>query len=185
MAKLSEGDNAPERTGHNSEPPLGKEERTALRMHHVRQLINIASEIKPLLEERRKMRALAKADGFKLSEIDAALRIATMEDRDIFVEEIKELIEIAKDFGALPPGGQGNLFPDRRPATERAQDDGYVAGMEGKNPEPPQGVDTPGGQAWMKGWHAAQKVMRDALQAGMEKRNAEKAPADEEIEGDD
>lgn len=167
--------------GDNSKE-LTPTERAALRMHHVRKLLDIAARMQPILDERKKARATAKADGFKLSEIDAAVRLATMEDISIFVDEIKELIDIARAFNALPPEGQGDLFPDLRPVDERCFDEGKVAGMAGKSPEPPYGADHPNGQRWMDGWHEAQRIMRDDLQRAMEKRNAASA-VDELIKG--
>lgn len=174
---------APAGVGDNSKE-LTATERAALRMHHVRKLLDIADRLRPIMEERKSARATAKADGFKLSEIDAALRLATMEDLTIFVDEIKELIDIARAFNALPPEGQGDLFPDLRPVDERCFDEGKVAGMAGKNPEPPYGIDHPNGQAWMKGWHEAQRIMREDLESAMTKRNAASAAA-ELIKGGD
>lgn len=175
MARILDDDSAP--SGHNGGKELTPDERAALRMYHVRKLLEIADRMKPILDERKSARATAKADGFKLSEIDAAIRLATMEDTDIFVAEIKELIEIAKAFNALPPGEQGDLFPDRRPADEKAFDAGKVAGLAGKNPEPPAGFEP---SKWMDGWHDGQRVMRENLQSAMEKRNAASGTADEE-----
>lgn len=168
-------------TGHNS-GELTPAEKSALRMHHIRGLLGIADRLKPLMDERKKARALAKADGFKLSEIDAGMRLATMEDQSIFVAEIMELIDIAKAFNALPPGEQGDLFPDRRPVDDRCYDEGKVAGLMGKDPAPPYGADSEQGQAWLQGWHEGQAMMRVELQAAMEKRNSAKA-ADEIIKG--
>lgn len=156
--------------GHNSE--LTPEQRSALRMHHVRQLLAIDEEMQPLRKRRKKARAEAKGDGFKLSEIDAAIRLMTMEDQSIFVDEIRELIDIAKSFNALPPGEQGELFPDRRPVDERCFDEGKIAGLAGKSAEPPYGADSEQGQAWLKGWHEGQRIMGEELQAAMEKKNA-------------
>lgn len=176
---------APASKGHNGGAELTDTERRALRMHHVKQLLAMEERIKPLREQRKKLRATAKADGFKLSEIDAAMRLATMEDQSIFVAEIKEMIEIAQAFNALPPGGQGDMFPDRRPMDEKCFDEGYVAGMEGKNPDPPYGADTKKGQDWLKGWHEGQRVMRDDLQSAMEKRNAASAERDDDAGDED
>lgn len=167
--------------GHNSE--MTDEDRSLLRMHHVRKLLDIADRLKPIMDERKSARAEAKGDGFKLSEIDNAMRLATMEDTSIFVDEIKLMINIAKAFNALPPGEQGDLFPDRRPADERCFDEGKVAGLSGKNPEPPYGVDSPNGQSWMRGWHEGQRMMREDLKATMMKKNA--AAADAEGDADD
>lgn len=168
-------------TGHNS-GELTPNERAALRMHHVRKLLEIADQLKPILEERKSARATAKADGFKLSEIDAAIRLATMEDQSIFVAEIHELIAIAQAFNALPPGEQGNLFPDRRPKDEQAFEEGRQAGLAGKNCDPPHSMETELGQRWIAGWHEGQRIMREDLEAAMTKRNAA-AAKDELIKG--
>jgi hypothetical protein len=152
--------------GHNSGEQTAQE-RSADRMVIVRRLLDIQERMKPLLDERKKVRSEAKAN-FKLAEIDAAIRLATMEDQTIFVEEIKELIEIAKAFNALPPGEQGSLFPDRRDADERAYDAGLVAGLAGATGiAPPSGFD-PG--RWMEGWTEGQKRLGDAMQRDMERR---------------
>lgn len=153
--------------GHNSE--LTPAQRSALRMHHVRKLLDVEEDMQPLRDLKKKIRAEAKGDGFKLSEIDAAMRLMTMEDQSIFVAEIKELIDIAQAFNALPPGEQGSLFPDRRPADEKAFDAGKQAGLQGKNCESPAGFDP---TKWVEGWHEGQRIMRDELQTAMEKRNA-------------
>ncbi|MEO3387346.1 hypothetical protein [Mesorhizobium sp. CAU 1741] len=168
--------------GHNSQ--LTPTERAALRMNHVRKLLDIADRLKPLMDERKTARANAKAEGFKLSEIDAALRLATMEDTDIFVAEIKELIDIARAFNALPPGEQGVLFPDDRPLDEKAFDAGKVAGLQGKNCEPPYDAGSEAGQRWIAGWHEGQRIMRDELQSAMEKVNASTNDGDELIQSD-
>lgn len=164
--------------GHNS--ALSPSERSALRMHHIRALLKVEEDMQPLRDLRKKIRAEAKGDGFKLAEIDAGIRLATMEDQSIFVEEIKELIDIARHFNALPPGENGDLFPDLRPVDERCFDEGKVAGLADKNPEPPYGAYSEHGQAWIRGWHEGQRIMREDLQAAMEKRNAAK---DELIKG--
>lgn len=161
---------------------LTPEQRSVLRMHHITRLLQVDDEMKPLRDRRKKIRAEAKGDGFKLAEIDAGIRLATMEDQAIFVQEIHDLIEIARAFNALPPGEQGDLFPDRRPKLERRFDEGKVSGLQGKEPEPPYGADSEDGQEWMKGWHEGQRVMRDELEAAMLKKNA-KAAADEIIKG--
>lgn len=166
--------------GHNSKE-LTANERAALRMHHVRQLLDVQERLKPIFEERKKMRATAKADGFKLTEIDAAIRLATMEDQSIFVAEIHELIAIAQAFNALPPGEQGNLFPDRRPKDDQAFEEGRQAGLAGKNCDPLHGTETELGQRWIEGWHEGQRIMREDLEAAMLKRNA--AAKDELIKG--
>jgi ribosome modulation factor/uncharacterized protein (UPF0335 family) len=159
--------------GHNS-GELSASERAALRMHHIRALLKVEEDMKPLRDLRKKIRGEAKGDGFKLAEIDAGIRLATMEDQSIFVAEIKELIDIARHFNALPPGENGDLFPDPRPLDEKRYDEGKQAGLEGKNPESPYGPDSPDGQQWLKGWHEGQRIMRDDLQAAMEKRNRAK-----------
>jgi hypothetical protein len=168
------------KAGHNSE--LTPEQRSALRMNYVLRLLDVEDDMKPLRDLKKKIRAEAKGDDFKLSEIDAAIRLMTMEDQSIFFAEIKELIAIAQAFNALPPGEQGSLFPDRRPADEKAYDAGKQAGLEGKNPEAPAGFDA---TKWMEGWHEGQRIMRDELQIAMEKRNAALQDNDPGFDDDD
>ncbi|GGB00227.1 hypothetical protein GCM10011491_30550 [Brucella endophytica] len=144
-------------------------------MDILKQLLSVEEDMKPLRDLKKKIRAEAKGYGFKLSEIDTGMRLMTMEDQSIFVAEIEQLIEIAQAFNALPPGEQGNLFPDRRPADERAFAAGKQAGLEGKNCEAPAGYDAP---KWTDGWHEGQRIMRDELQVAMEKRNTALADND-------
>lgn len=153
--------------GHNS-GTTEADQRAARRMIFVEKLLSIQAKMEPLLKERKQVRAEAKGE-FKLSEIDAAIRLATMEDQSIFVDEIKELIAIAQAFNALPPGEQGSLFPDRRDADEKAFDDGKTAGINGKSAEVPYGFKP---EKWVEGWHAGQAIRRDELQRDMEARNA-------------
>lgn len=167
--------------GHNSGEVSDAEKRSGDRMVIVNQLLDVERRMKPLRDERKEIRAKAKAQ-FKLAEIDAAIRLATMDDQSIFVEEIKELIAIAQAFNALPPGEQGSLFPDRRDSDERSFDAGKVAGLAGKNCEPPAGFDP---SRWAEGWHDGQYVVREAIQRDMEARNAAKAKAELIKAGDD
>jgi ribosome modulation factor len=175
-----QADNDAPAAGHNSKE-LTANERAALRMHHIRQLLQVEKDMQPLRDLRKKIRAEAKGDGFKLTEIDAGMRLATMEDPTIFVAEIHELIAIAQAFNALPPGEQGDLFPDRRPKDEQAFEEGRQAGLAGKNCDPLHGAETDLGQRWIAGWHEGQRIMREDLETAMTKRNA--AASDELIKG--
>jgi len=179
--QTEESENNVSLNGHNS-GELTAAERAALRMHHIRRLLQVEDDMKPLREMRKKVRAEAKGDGFKLAEIDAGIRLATMEDQSIFIAEINELIDIARSFNALPPGTQTELFPDRRPLDEQRFDEGKQAGLEGRNPEPPYGADSADGQTWLRGWHEGQRIMREDLERAMEKKN--RAAKDELIKAD-
>jgi ribosome modulation factor len=176
MAKKAKEAPAPE-TGHNS-GELTPDQKIALRMDIIKRLLDVEDDMKPLRDLRKQIRAEAKGYDFKLSEIDAGIRLATMEDQSIFVAEIKELIAIAQAFNALPPGEQGDLFPDRRPTDEKRFAEGKQAGLLGKNPDPPYGADSQDGQHWLRGWHSGQAQMRDDLQRAMEKKNAQKQKDD-------
>lgn len=162
-------------SGHNTE--LTPEERSALRMHHLRQLAEVDEEIQPLQDRRKKIRKLAKADGFSMKEIDAAYECMGMEDQSIFVDRIEWMIDIAKSFNALPAGTQADLFADRRPADERQYEQGKADGLAGKDAPPADN------QHALRGWHDGQAILKSALQKQMEKANAEKADEDEVIPG--
>lgn len=156
--------------GHNSE--LTDKERRALRMHHIRQIQAQKARVDEQRASYNQLRKTAKADGFKLSEIDAGLRLLELDDQSIFVDEIRELYGIAEDFGVLPKGDQLDMFADRRPIEDRAYDEGLAAGLGGKDRSPSYGPESAAGQAWMRGYDDGQQQMRDDLQSAMEKKNA-------------
>lgn len=159
--------------GDNTNPnEMTATERHALRMSHIRELLDIEEEMQPLREAKRKARAAAKMNGFKLTEIDAGIRILTMEDPAIFADELRMLVEIGRAFNALPPGGQGELFPDRRPKEERRFDEGRVAGMAGLSAEPPFNAESRDGQQWLAGHAEGVRVMQEELEAALNKMKA-------------
>ena len=167
--------------GHNSS--LTDKERRALRMHHIKAVAAENAKVKAANDDRKKVKGLAKADGFKMSEIDAGVRLMEMEDTDIFMSEIAELYGIAQDFGVIP-AAQMDFFEDRRPLVDRAKDEGLAAGLQGKDPVSPYGSGSAEDQAWMAAWHEGQEEMRTQLQSAMEKRNAAKEAEVEVIKGD-
>ena len=158
-----------EKAGHNSE--LTPQQRRALRVHHLTLLSNVDAEMKPWKDRRKQIRALAKADGFKLADLDAAYRLMNMEDQSIFVDEIREMIDIAVTFNALPPGEQGELFADRRPGDEKAFDEGVIAGLQAIKRKSPDHYQGDAEQQWLAGYDEGQRQSREALQAAMERRN--------------
>lgn len=169
--------------GHNSE--LSSGEQRALMFHHFNLVESQKAVVKAAQDALKKLRKTAKSAGIVMADLDYMARCADLDDPDIVPAEIMRRAEIASWF-ALPVHFQPDMFADRKPIEDRAFAEGEAAGLRGKDPEPPYDAGSPAGQAWLKGWHSGQAIMRDDLQSAMEKRNSAKAAeADELIKGAD
>jgi ribosome modulation factor len=170
--------------GHNSQG-LTEAEREALLFHHLRHIKTAKEELEEARSEYNRLRKLAKADGFKLRNVDFAMKCWEAEDEQTIADDLREQAQIAMWFN-LPLNFQGNLFDaDRTPADERAFADGKRAGLQGKSCEAPRDLSQQNSQKWIAGWHEGQRMMRDDLQAAIEKANAAKVDEDEDGEEED
>lgn len=103
-------------------------------------------------------------------------------------EEVIRKIEIAR-FLEHPLGTQFTFFdaPDRAPVDEKAENEGRQAGLRASDRTPPYDPTTSQFQAWLYGYDAGQKEVRDAF----ERRNeaaairANDPPGDDETDPDD
>jgi ribosome modulation factor len=170
----------PPETGHNS-GELTPSEWRALHFHHFRAIEAQKAIVKAAQDALKTLRKTAKADGCVMADLDYMARCAELEDPAIVPEELRRRAEIASWF-ALPVNYQPDMFVDRMPLDERAEEEGVAAGLAGKDPKPPYDETSSAGQRWLVGWHRGQAQMREDLQRAMEKRNAAK---DELIKGAD
>lgn len=156
--------------GHNSE--LTPEERKAIFFDHFRPIAAQLEKVKEAQAEYKRLRKLAKADKIALWEIDHALKCAEVEDENIIPDRIRREAEIASWF-ALPIEYQADMLGDfeREPGEDRARREGRAAGATGKGSNP-YDENSALGRAWADEWSKEQKKAREALQAAMEKRNA-------------
>lgn len=64
-----------------------------------------------------------------------------------------------------PVGSQFEFFEDRRPATDRAFEEGKTAGLQGLPRKPPYDASVPQYNRWMDGWHAGNDVLLSDFQS--------------------
>ncbi len=129
-----------------------------------RQQDKVVAERKFLKDARRK----ASDAGINLGDLDLAMRMSEQEPETV-QESIKRMATYAHWMG-LAPGVQADLFEtaDSRKGEEaRAEDEGYVEGLEGKTAEGER-YDTgnPIGQARLKGWYRGQEIVKARFMNG-------------------
>lgn len=166
--------------GHNSSGLTDAQERTLFlqAVKAMKEEERIMAEAKGRLGNVYKQ---LKADlGLTKRQVDHARREAEMSSDDIKKGREKHLKMLR--WMAHPIGYQENLFDeDRRPAEDRAFEEGIYAFSQGLACEPPYDANGPQGQKWIEGWHEGQKRQSTeslaALKAELEKNNAMAAAA--------
>lgn len=147
--------------GHNSEAggELSPEARRKLLIQGIADIAELQEQIGPINSKIRNVRKELKALGFETREVNYALTLRKNDVQDE-VEEFRKQQAIAKLVGH-PVGTQFEMFGDgvdRTPAEDRADEEGLVAGMEGKPCHPPYDQSTKQGQRWMAAWHKGQEI---------------------------
>lgn len=105
----------------------------------------------------------AKADGFSRKELEQILEDGQATRRDLVAEE--ERRAKLRAWAGLPAGSQPDLFDLPSPARDEvdAEAEGYQRGLRGEDPTVPDHISPNHTQAFMKGWHQAQKRRAEAL----------------------
>lgn len=106
-----------------------------------------------------------KQDGFTMRQIKLALQLETPEGEAVFKAAVAGDLLAAAYTGA-DIGEQLPLFIDeiRRPAVDRAYDEGQKAGLEGKTARPDYHPSTPQHAQFMAGYHdATNKRVKDGI----------------------
>lgn len=175
---------------HNGGNTLTDGERRGICFHHFDKIKVLVAEIEEMKADLAELYKTAKDDGVTKKDIQFMLKCADFDKKFDEAARVKREAEIASWF-ALPIHYQKDLFDlDRvEPLNERAKREGYAAGYEGKDPNPPYGIDSEAGQIWMTEWHAAQADRRAEFASGMEKRLAQRRmsaePDDEPFDDED
>lgn len=176
MAAMANGHNSGELT-----PGAAK----ALFMYHYDKVAEKTAIANAANEERKRVRKEAKAHGIVLADIDFGLRVATIEDTSIIVQEMIRHQEIASFFG-LPVGTQVDMDFEREPLLDRLKREGFAAGYANKDRTPPVESDSRQGQAWIKEFdkgHAQQLSDLAEAMAAIETRD--RAAVDPDGQPDD
>lgn len=100
---------------------------------------------------------LAKAEGISLSDIKKRIELRTPEGEAKLKADIERTLQIAK-WAGMPLGAQAGFdFTDRRPAVDRAREEGRQAGRRGEVLKPPYANELPQYDSFVEGWHQGQK----------------------------
>lgn len=157
------------KTGHNSQ--LTENERKALFFHHLRKRMAHNSQLAELNAAKKADGKTAQADGLVLGDLDYAIKAIGADDKGTVTDRFLAQGEVLAWLN-LTPGFQSDLLRDRAPAIERIEGEGELAGLAGKDPKSPYDNGSDEDLAWARGWDRGQQIMRDNLQAAMEKINS-------------
>lgn len=89
--------------------------------------------------------------------IKTAIFLETPEGQATFKGRIAAELEAAR-WAGMPVGHQEDMFADRRPAEERAYDEGRADGMGGVSQSSKWDPSTKAGQEYLRGWGEGQAV---------------------------
>lgn len=171
-------------TGHNSK--LSDAERQALWGHHVQKRVAIHREREALKAREAKHKADAKNDGISEKEMKDFLDCMLTDDPQKKVDQFNMLKRNRIRLGLIIDDRAGDLLTDRVSNEQMIFAAGVEAGLAALDRVSKYAAASPEDRAFLDGYDDGQRIMRENLQAAMEKRNAEKsneepAPAD----GDD
>lgn len=169
--------------GHNSE--MTEAEEKALFFHHLRKREECDGRIKAAQADKKAAGKLAQADGMVIADLDYASKAIGADDKGKVTDRFTAFGKILSWLGFVS-GYQPDLFKDRAPALERIEGDGERAGLAARERLSAYEAGSDEDQAWLRGYDRGQAIVRDNLLTAMEKRNAEKqAAADELVKGSD
>lgn len=153
--------------GDNSQ--FAAQERLALILSFARRIGDVKQEIKDLQADIRSIMGEGKVAGFKAKHIRLALQMLDSEKEKVLVEDMQMMHSLMRALN-IEAGYQLELFEDRRPLEDRAEQQGWADSAGGKSLNNPY-TSEPEASRYAKGWHANQEEARNALQRNMEETN--------------
>lgn len=155
--------------GHNSREPvpdLTEDQRIALTFQHKRAFEKALGVKKQADADLRNVSKLCKAelgeDG--VANIKDMIALETEEGEKKLKASVERQLRVAKWMG-LPFGAQGGLFEsvDRRPATEKAYENGKRDGLAGAPQHNPHDPSVPQHGEYLRGWSDGQAVLAKGI----------------------
>lgn len=140
------------------------EEKRALFFQHFRRIKAAKTELDAARADYKELRAVAKADGITMRQMDHALKHVEADDEKIIVDEIREIMEVAEWFAA-PINTQFDIFTDRAPVEQKIREAGVVAGLSGNDGVSGYAEGSPDDKLWMEGWHAGQAKLAEGIKS--------------------
>lgn len=110
------------------------------------------------------IKKMVKAEGTLLVDIDTAIRLEEG-DAKVIQGEIENQVKVARWLN-IPFGYQFDLLDrDERPATDKANEEGKIAGLKGLPKKPPHDPSVPQYKSWMEGYGEGQMVLGQKFKA--------------------
>jgi hypothetical protein len=158
----------------NSE--LTADERRALHFRHCAEYER-ALQVKKLADAGLKnVGKRIKAESDSVAKCKQTIQARTPQGEAELRAEIEQTLEVLR-WSGVAVGETAEMFADRRPADEKAYEEGKMAGLRGETCKPPHDPATPAAQEWIRGHGAGQSILMESFQ----KVPVEEEPATEVI----
>lgn len=168
--------------GHNS--ALTADEEKALFFYHVRKDMATKAKIADLQAQRKQDRKLAQADSIALSRIDFCEKALDAEDKTTITQKVHDQLKIMEWLNIIP-AYNSDLFADRAPRDEKIEGQGEIAGLAGAERVSGYEAASADDKAWLSGYDRGQAIMRDNLEAAMNKANSKRTNEEPATTGGD
>lgn len=141
---------------------------------HLEQVIAARAKLATANSNLRKLYKTAKADGFLKPDFDVAVSVGTPEGEAKIKSDITRILRVARAMGS-DLGEQLDMFaePVRKPAADRAYDEGQNASLQGLTLTPPYDPSTEQYREFARGWHDDQERR---MKAGFTKKEDDEIP---------
>lgn len=153
-------DNAGGAPSDHNEAAAADDDRRLLAVTHRDRLDAAKRAVVSAREVVQELKAKIRSDKFSVHQIEDMILLLTPEGEKKVRERAQNSIDALRWSGASV-GTQFDLLDpseDRRPAVDRAFDEGKLAGMEGKVRKPPYDPSVPQHQQWINGWNVGQEA---------------------------
>ncbi len=170
--------------GHNSKE-LTPAEHQALWGHHVSKRVELKRRQDALKAEEAKLKADTKNDGLPEKEIKDYLDCMFSTDKQKKVEQFNMMKRNRIRLGLIHDDRQADLLADRVTNEQMIFAAGTEAGLAAVDRVSPYAPASTEDRAWLDGYSEGQRIMRDNLQAAMEKKLAQRTKEEVAPTGDD
>lgn len=170
--------------GHNSKE-LTAQEKMALWGHHVSKRVELKRRQDALKAEESKLKADTKNDGLPEKEIKDYLDCMFSTDKQKKVEQFNMMKRNRIRLGLIHDDRNEDLLADRVTNEQMIFAAGTEAGLAAVDRASPYAPASTEDKTWLSGYDDGQRIMRDNLQAAMEKKLAQRTKEEVAPTGDD
>jgi len=148
----------------------------SLYMHHFRAIRAARAKVDEAKAVESDLRKKAKVDGIVLADINYGLRIVSIKDDSIIVDEAVRHIRIQRWMG-LPIGAEPELDFEREPLIERAEREGFAAGNIAAERASPYGDGSEATNVYLAAYDRAQAEVQANWLVEQQRRASERQAA--------